>query len=162
MHQLAASFPTEIIYPAVAIIAVLAIAAVVMVYCLNALTGAKIWNYTTQDGVDSSPAVAGGYVYVGGWDGNVYCLNSSTGANIWTYTTGNHVSSSPAVWNGIVYVGSWDHYVYAFGNLLTTSTFARNSAIALLYSRNHLPDSCYNCCCSHRRCSNDFIARNIS
>ena len=87
------------------------------VYCLNALTGAKIWNYTTQDGVNSSPAVAGDYVYVGGWDGNVYCLNASSGANIWTYTTGNHVSSSPAVWDGIVYVGSWDHHVYALGNL---------------------------------------------
>ena len=72
--------------------------------------------------MDSSPAVAGGFVYVGGWDGNVYCLNASSGADIWTYATGNHVSSSPAVWNGIVYVGSWDHRVYAFGYPLTTST----------------------------------------
>jgi hypothetical protein len=66
--------------------------------------------------------VARGYVYVGGWDGNVYCLNASSGANIWAYTTGNHVSSSPAVWNGVIYVGSWDHNVYAFGNLATDST----------------------------------------
>ena len=86
------------------------------------LTGAKIWNFATSDGVDSSPAIAGGFVYIGGWDGNVYCLNASSGADIWTYNTGNHVSSSPAVWNGIVYVGSWDHNVYAFGYPLTTST----------------------------------------
>ena len=85
------------------------------VYCLDASTGAKIWNYTTHGGVNSSPAVTGGFVYVGGWDNNVYCLNASTGAEIWTYTTQGHINSSPAVAGGIVYVGSWDHNVYAFG-----------------------------------------------
>ena len=52
-------------------------------YCLNATSGNLIWhdlglglpNYVT-----SSPAIAGGYVYVGGYvgsDGYVYCLNAS-------------------------------------------------------------------------------------
>jgi len=45
------------------------------VYCLNASTGAKIWNYTTGDNVISSPAVVDGNVYVGSDDGKVYCFS---------------------------------------------------------------------------------------
>jgi len=76
------------------------------VYCLNALTGAHVWNYTTGSGVSSSPAVADGKVYVGSYDNKTYCLNALTGAHVWNYTTGSGVSSSPAVADGKVYVGS--------------------------------------------------------
>jgi len=83
------------------------------VYCLDASTGAHIWNYTTGGLVDSSPAVADGKVYIGSYDGKVYCLNASTGVHIWNYTTGGWVDSSPTVAYGKVYVGSWDNKVYA-------------------------------------------------
>jgi outer membrane protein assembly factor BamB len=76
-------------------------------------TGTQIWNYTTDDAVDSSPAVAGGIVYVGSDDDNVYALNAETGTQVWKYTTGGFVDSSPAVAGGIVYVGSGDGHVYA-------------------------------------------------
>lgn len=66
-------------------------------------------------GVDSSPAVAKGTLYVGSYDGNVYALNATTGAKLWSYTTGNLVTSSPAVANGALYIGSGDANVYAFG-----------------------------------------------
>jgi outer membrane protein assembly factor BamB/nitrous oxidase accessory protein NosD len=82
------------------------------VYCLDALTGTLIWNYTTGDLVLSSPAVVGDKVYVGSYDKNVYCLDASTGARIWNYTTGSWVFSSPAVADGRVYVGSSDNKVY--------------------------------------------------
>ena len=78
------------------------------------------WSYTTG-GVDSSPAVANGVVYVGSGDFNVYALNASTGAKLWSYATGNSVESSPAVANGVVYVGSADANVYA----LNASTGAK-------------------------------------
>jgi outer membrane protein assembly factor BamB len=83
------------------------------VYCLNASTGAQIWNYTTGGWVMSSPAVVSGLVYVGSFDGKVYCLNATDGAYVWNYTTGAAVKSSPAVANGMVYVGSDDGKVYA-------------------------------------------------
>ena len=69
----------------------------------------------TQTGseVRSSPAVAGGVVYVGSGDGRVYALNATTGAQVWNYTTGSFVFSSPAVAGGVVYVGSFDYKVYA-------------------------------------------------
>jgi hypothetical protein len=84
------------------------------VYCLNASTGAHVWNYTTGLFVESSPAVADGKVYVGSNDKKVYALNASTGAHVWSYTTGSVVFSSPAVAGGKVYVGSYDGKVYAF------------------------------------------------
>jgi outer membrane protein assembly factor BamB len=44
------------------------------VYCLNAVTGALVWSYTTGGMVDSSPAVVNGVVYVGSYDGKVYAF----------------------------------------------------------------------------------------
>jgi outer membrane protein assembly factor BamB len=76
-------------------------------------TNQILWNHTTGNSVDSSPAVVGGVVFVGSDDGKVYALNASTGALVWNYTTGGYVYSSPAVAGGIVYVGSLDYKVYA-------------------------------------------------
>ena len=74
-------------------------------------TNQTMWNYTTGDQVDSSPAVADGRVYVGSNDGKVYCLDAFTGAYVWNCTTGA-IFSSPAVADGKVYVGSYDRKVY--------------------------------------------------
>jgi hypothetical protein len=86
-------------------------------YCLDALTGIKLWNYTTGDWVASSPAVADDLLFVGSFDHTLYCLNTTNGHHIWNYTTGGMISASPAVADGIVYVGSLDGAVYAFGVL---------------------------------------------
>jgi len=101
------------------------------IYALDALTGAKIWNFTTSiqptytwgNQVSSSPAVSDGIVYVGSVGGNVYALNASTGAKIWNYYTNpsrvygggyfHGVQASPAVAGGVVYVGSVDGKMYA-------------------------------------------------
>ncbi|MGD0495985.1 MAG: PQQ-binding-like beta-propeller repeat protein [Candidatus Bathyarchaeia archaeon] len=84
-------------------------------------TNQTLWSYTTGNYVfSSSPAVAGGIVYVGSWDGKVYALNATTGTRVWDYTTGRAVDSSPAVVGGVVFVGSWDGKVYALN--ATTGT----------------------------------------
>jgi outer membrane protein assembly factor BamB len=72
-----------------------------------------MWEYVTGAEGQSSPAVAGGVVFVGLGDGNVYALNATTGALVWKYATGGFVFSSPAVANGVVYVGSFDRNLYA-------------------------------------------------
>src|SRR5512137_600251 len=61
----------------------------------------KIWNYTTEGPVLSSPAVVNGVVYAGSRDGKIYALDAATGAQKWNYSTGGQVDSSPAVANGI-------------------------------------------------------------
>ena len=42
-------------------------------YCLEATTGATVWNASNSDSVWSSPAVYHGRVYYGCWDGVLYC-----------------------------------------------------------------------------------------
>jgi outer membrane protein assembly factor BamB len=75
--------------------------------------GTLIWNYTAGDWIQSTPAVAGGIVYVGSHDDNVYALDAETGALIWSYTTESNVWPSPAVAGGIVYTGDYASNVYA-------------------------------------------------
>jgi outer membrane protein assembly factor BamB len=71
-----------------------------------------LWNFTTMEGVVSSPAVADGYVFVGANEGAVYCLNSSSGKLVWGFLTDDFVGSSPAVYDGRVYFGCCNGYVY--------------------------------------------------
>jgi outer membrane protein assembly factor BamB len=43
-------------------------------YALHAQTGTKVWNFTTNGSIQSSPAVANGVVYFGSDDGNLYAV----------------------------------------------------------------------------------------
>jgi hypothetical protein len=85
------------------------------VYAFEALTGNKVWNYSTSSFVRSSPAVANRVVFIGSDNGNVYALDASSGHKMWSYMTGGAVISSPAIANGKVYVGSNDGKLYCFG-----------------------------------------------
>lgn len=87
--------------------------------------GTVRWTYKVGNGVTSAPALAGGSVYFGGYDGYLYSLSASSGALNWRYPLGAQVrASAPAVdANGTVYVGSYDHNVYAVsstGSLVRT------------------------------------------
>jgi parallel beta-helix repeat protein len=123
-------------------------------YCLDALTGTRIWNYTTGNHVvASSPAVVDGRVYVGSEDRNLYCLDALTGTRIWNYTTGNYVYSSPAVVDGRVYVGSGDGKVYCLDALTgtriwnyTTGTYVESSP-AVVDGRVYIGSDDYNVYC---------------
>jgi outer membrane protein assembly factor BamB len=99
-------------------------------------TNHTLWTYTTGGTVDSSPAVVGGFVYVGSDDNSTYCLNAATGKLVWSYKTGGGVYSSPAVAGGLVYVGSADYNVYcldaATGKLVwnyTTPNYVGNPTV---------------------------------
>jgi outer membrane protein assembly factor BamB len=97
------------------------------------------WSFTTGGAVQSSPAVAGGTVYIASLDGNVYALSAATGAKLWNFTTGNQVISSPAVAGGTVYIGSEDHDVYAL-NAVTGAkqwNFTTGSQVIASYGPAH-------------------------
>jgi outer membrane protein assembly factor BamB len=72
------------------------------------------WIFPTNGDVVSSPAVAGGVVYVGSEDGHLYAVDRTTGALLWDYATGGDITSSPAVANGLLYIGSMDGKLYCF------------------------------------------------
>ncbi len=81
------------------------------------------WTFATGGPIASSPAVVGGTVYVGSWDGYEYALNATTGALVWKTFVGQTtapcypqlagVSSGADVVNGVVYVGGGDSNWYA-------------------------------------------------
>jgi outer membrane protein assembly factor BamB len=113
----------------------------IYLYCVNATTGSKVWNQTCGSYIIqrygatmydiinetkyyatySSPAVAGGYVYMGsGGDtkGVFCCFNASTGEKVWSKEIGGADYSSPVVANGYVYTSAigkhGEHVVYCF------------------------------------------------
>jgi outer membrane protein assembly factor BamB len=96
--------------------------------------GAKVWQFTTGNSIDTSPAVANGVVYVSSGDNNVYALNASTGAKLWQ--TAVYLGTDAAVANGVVYVGSGDYNVYALNAStgaelwqFTTGNFVESSPV---------------------------------
>lgn len=70
--------------------------------------GGVQWRVQTGGPVQSTPAVAGGVVYVGSGDGHLYALDARTGMERWRFAAGRAITSSPAVAGGLVYVGSRD------------------------------------------------------
>lgn len=81
------------------------------VYSLDANTGAMIWQKRLEAFQLSTPAVAGGMVYVGDSSlGNVYALRAGTGKLAWQFDTQSGLpDSSPAVVGGVVYIGDYSH-----------------------------------------------------
>ncbi len=102
---------------------------------VSALT--RDWSYTTGGSIVSSPAVAGGLVYVSSADHKLYALHAVTGTRKWSYTTGYTIYSSPAVANGVVYVGSDNYKLYALDAMTgalkwsyTTGSIGSSPAVA--------------------------------
>ncbi|MDQ0762858.1 outer membrane protein assembly factor BamB family protein [Streptomyces canus] len=75
--------------------------------------GEQRWLFRAGGSLSSSPAVAGGVVFVGSGDDNLYAVDAATGKRRWTFPTGGAVLSSPAVVGGVVYIGSVDESLYA-------------------------------------------------
>jgi outer membrane protein assembly factor BamB len=77
--------------------------------------GKGVWTFATSARVESSPAIAGGRVFVGSNDGRFYVLNLSTGAKLWEFNAGSPLSASPAIARGRIVIGSQDGKLYCFG-----------------------------------------------
>lgn len=93
----------------------------------SAKDGALIWSFQTGrslsslqpykrglSDVNSSPAIAGGVVYVGASDGVLYALSLKTGKKLGSYSLGVPIASSPLVVDGRLYAAAYDGNVYAF------------------------------------------------
>lgn len=86
-------------------------------YCINATTGQKIWEYETQDQVISKPVIFeqgdNSAVIFGSNDQYLYSLNANTGDLQWNYKTNGSVITDPVINNGCVYFGSGDNNVFS-------------------------------------------------
>lgn len=75
--------------------------------------GGLRWRAATAGPIRSTPAVAGGRLYVGSADGHVYALDAQTGAYLWRFAARTSVTGSPAVAGGLVYVTDHASTLYA-------------------------------------------------
>jgi outer membrane protein assembly factor BamB len=92
-----------------------------LVLALDARTGKRVWQRQLDGCVASSPAVAGGRLYLGFMDpppctgtapSFLAALDARRGQTLWRFRAGP-IESSPLVSSGLVYFGSWDGRVYA-------------------------------------------------
>ena len=81
---------------------------------LDQATGTTRWTANLSGAAYSSPAVAGGVVYVGTRTGTIAAYNTVNGALLFSDQTGGPVLSSPAELNQALYVGSGDGKLYAY------------------------------------------------
>ncbi|PIU57694.1 MAG: hypothetical protein COS88_00390 [Chloroflexi bacterium CG07_land_8_20_14_0_80_51_10] len=85
------------------------------VYALDAESGVKRWDYTTDGPIIGSPAIAGNAVVVGSSDGKLYALDAQTGASLWNepFATEGEIWCDPVVADNLIYFGNLDHKLYA-------------------------------------------------
>ncbi|MCE9531857.1 MAG: PQQ-like beta-propeller repeat protein [Planctomycetes bacterium] len=87
-------------------------------FCLDAATGNKLWEYKTESHTESTPFVAEGKVVIGAGYHGLHCLDAVKGPGpdntpLWRYPPNAkaadksmHVDSNPMIANGKVYGGS--------------------------------------------------------
>jgi outer membrane protein assembly factor BamB len=75
-------------------------------YCLDAVSGRKLWQFVTGGHIESSPCVSGGAVFFGSGDDGLYCLDAVSGKKRWQFTGRWHIDVSPVVVDGRLYAGS--------------------------------------------------------
>ncbi|MFN8345975.1 MAG: PQQ-binding-like beta-propeller repeat protein [Spirosomataceae bacterium] len=85
-------------------------------YAVDALTGAKKWQFATGDAVLGTPTVVNGVVFFASWDKKLYALDAETGAKKWESNPATvallQPFAAPMVSNGMLYYGG-EHYLYA-------------------------------------------------
>ena len=74
-----------------------------------------LWTYQTEEGIESTAAIAGKTVYVGSWDGHLYAVDLLTGELRWKYKASNEIKSSPSVFGEVVYFGDETGDFHAVG-----------------------------------------------
>src|SRR5207244_1242455 len=74
-------------------------------YCVDAATGRKCWDFQTDGHIESSPCVADGKVFFGAGDEGVYGLDQVSGAECWHFRGPIHVDTSPTVVGHRLYAG---------------------------------------------------------
>ena len=99
------------------------------------------WKFHTNGSVFSSPAVAGGVVYVGSSDGILYAVGIESGTLKWKFPTGSRVASSPAVDGGVVFFASYDGNFYAVDTATGKKQWSFKTAGERRFAGKHLHGS---------------------
>ncbi len=86
------------------------------VYCLDADTGAELWNYQLY--APNDPLIVDNKVFVTDFNiptvsSSLYCLNAETGDLIWVKPVGGLVISPTVGADGKIFLGCMDYYTYS-------------------------------------------------
>ena len=74
------------------------------IYCLNAKTGEKIWNYKTGGQITmSTPIIWKGTLFQCCYDTYLYALDAKTGEEKWKFKTNGPLASSPNIFKEKIY-----------------------------------------------------------
>ena len=103
-----------------------------MIHAIDASSGKAAWTFATRARVDSSPAVAGGRVYIGSSDGRLYVLDLATGQKQWEFDAGAAITASPAIAGGRVVVGSQDGVIYCLRLAATKAPSHRRTGVVAI------------------------------
>lgn len=75
--------------------------------CLRVKDGSQVWEFSTDEYLNGSPAVVGGkYVVFGGCDAVIYTLNLADGKMVNELVTEAYITASVATYGEMVYVGN--------------------------------------------------------
>jgi outer membrane protein assembly factor BamB len=74
------------------------------IWCLDAKSGRRLWEYKVGNCVLGTPALMDGNIYFGSTDGFFYCLRQSDGKFLWKVNMQDPIAASPVVAKGKVYV----------------------------------------------------------
>jgi outer membrane protein assembly factor BamB len=94
-------------------------------------TCTPLWSATTTGGIESSPTVGGGIVFIGATDRSLYAFDAAgsgpscagtpkTCTPLWSATSASAIESTTALANGMLYVGSAGLSVYDAAGSSTT------------------------------------------
>lgn len=83
--------------------------------CDDLKTGRPVWKTGIRNNIFSSPAVAGGQIYVGSFMGGAVAFDLKSGAIVGYNIADGRSNSSPVVDGGVLFIGSDNGSVYAFG-----------------------------------------------
>ncbi|KUK56576.1 MAG: hypothetical protein XD80_1846, partial [Synergistales bacterium 53_16] len=86
------------------------------IYCLDALSGEEIWQFTAEGPIMSTPTIMGEDLYIGSLDKYFYALHIRTGKLKWKYRTTGPISTTSATDSDskLVFVATGDNHAYAF------------------------------------------------
>jgi outer membrane protein assembly factor BamB len=73
--------------------------------------GSRLWRRTAGSYVYAAPAVWGGRVVFGSYDGLLRCVSAATGETLWTVSAGKPISGAVVAVAGVAYAGTFAHRI---------------------------------------------------
>jgi outer membrane protein assembly factor BamB len=80
---------------------------------VSARTGRVLWTHNLNTTGYTTPAVAYGRVYVGGFDGYIRAYNAATGRQVWARYVGGRILGPPVVIGNLVFAANLETKTFA-------------------------------------------------